>query len=129
MRSQIAYAFWPLAVVAAIAGTALGLSLGHDPGVVFLVVSVALLAATLAAEQAAPQRPEWNALTDRQSLNDLGHGIVQSQLGDRTGELLLVTLATVAAARLATIWPDRAWPTPWPLAWQVLLGVVLGWRK
>jgi sterol desaturase/sphingolipid hydroxylase (fatty acid hydroxylase superfamily) len=125
MRTAIEHVLWPLVVVAAIAGTALGIARGHEPGVVFLVVSVATLAVTLAAEQAAPFRTEWNALTDRQSLNDVGHGIVQSTLGDRVGELLLVILGTAAAARLAAVRTSPLWPTEWPLALQVLVGVVL----
>jgi sterol desaturase/sphingolipid hydroxylase (fatty acid hydroxylase superfamily) len=125
VRTAVGYALWPLLVAAAVGCTALGIGRGHDPGVVFLVVSVATLALTLAAEQAVPLRPEWNALTDRQSLNDLGHGIVQSTLGDRLGGLVLVTLGTAAGARLAAVGASSVWPTAWPLALQVLLGVAL----
>jgi sterol desaturase/sphingolipid hydroxylase (fatty acid hydroxylase superfamily) len=119
------YVLWPFLVAAAIGTTVLGIHAGHDPGAVFLAVSVATLAITLAAEQAIPLRPEWNAFTDRQSLNDLGHGIVQSQLGDRLGELLLAALGAAAAGWLAAVRTSPLWPAEWPLALQVLLGVTI----
>jgi len=122
LRAGVTRGLWPLVVVASIAGVELGLRHGVEPGVVLLVVNVVVLATVLAAEQLAPHRREWTPFTDAQSVNDLGHGILQSQVGERLGGLALVAAATGAAA-LRGIGP--LWPVEWPMAWQVALGVVV----
>lgn len=123
-KTVIANGFWPIVVTAAIVLTALGVARGHAPGTVLFVTTLATLAVTMAAEQLVPHRAEWNPLTDRQSLNDVGHGVLQSQVGDRLGEILLLTLGTAGAAGVARLLSHPAWPTAWPLGAQVLLGVV-----
>ena len=59
-----------------------------------------MLACVLVAEQWIPRRPDWNALADRQSINDLGHALVANLLGERVGELVFLTLAASAAGGL-----------------------------
>jgi sterol desaturase/sphingolipid hydroxylase (fatty acid hydroxylase superfamily) len=124
-RTAITLGLWPLVVVAGIAILEIGIQRGHDPAMVLFAVSVGTLATVLLAELAAPHRPEWSAFDDRQSLNDLGHGILQSQLGDRLGGLFVATLAVAAASKLSAFIHHAPWPTAWPMALQVLLGVVV----
>jgi sterol desaturase/sphingolipid hydroxylase (fatty acid hydroxylase superfamily) len=113
---------WPLLVVAGIALVDLGLRLGHDPATVLLAVNAAALAVVLAAEQLAPHRREWSALGDRQSVNDVGHGILQSLLGERIGGLVLLAVATTSVGAGTAV---PLWPAELPMALQVLLGVVV----
>ena len=122
LRAGVTHGLWPLVVVGSIAGVELGLRHGGEPGIVLLVVNVVVLAIVLAAEQLAPHRRAWTPFTDAQSVNDLGHGILQSQLGERLGGLALVA-ATTAAVGLRGAGP--LWPVEWPMAWQVALGIVL----
>jgi sterol desaturase/sphingolipid hydroxylase (fatty acid hydroxylase superfamily) len=122
LRAAIAHGLWPLVVVAGVALVELGLRLGHEPAAVLFVVNVGTLGVVLAAEQLAPHRRAWNALTDGQSVNDLGHGILQSVLGERIGGLVLLAVATGLVTARA---PRSIWPSEWPMALQVLLGVVV----
>src|SRR5215468_11075455 len=94
LQAAVTHALWPIVVVASIAAVELGLDRGIEPGLVLLVVNAAVLAVVLAAEQLAPHRRAWTPLTDPQSMNDLGHGILQSQLGERLGGLALVASTT-----------------------------------
>ncbi len=124
-RTAIAIGLWPFVVVAGIAVVALGMRRGYEPAAVLFAVNLATLTVVLTAEQALPHRREWSALTDRQTLNDMGHGILQNQLGERLGELVLLTLGAGAATRLAAVTHHAAWPVGWPMSAQVLLGVVV----
>jgi sterol desaturase/sphingolipid hydroxylase (fatty acid hydroxylase superfamily) len=109
LQSAITHGLWPLVVVAGVA-------------VVLLVVNIGTLGIVLVAEQLAPHRREWSPLTDRQSINDLGHGLLQSQLGERIGGLVLFAVATTSITVRA---PLSIWPIEWPMALQVLLGIVI----
>jgi len=122
LQAAVINGLWPVVVVGSVASVALGLRAGIEPGIVLLVVNVAVLAVVIAAEQLAPHRRAWSPLTDPQSVNDLGHGILQSQLGERLGGLALVA-ATTAAVGLRGDGP--LWPVEWPMAWQVALGIVV----
>jgi sterol desaturase/sphingolipid hydroxylase (fatty acid hydroxylase superfamily) len=122
LPAAVTQGLWPIVVVAGVALTALGLRLGHDPAAVLLAVNVGTLGAVLVAEQLVPHRAEWNPLTDRQSVNDLGHGILQSQVGERIGGLVLLAVTTTSVARSGA---PALWPAEWPPALQVLLGVVV----
>jgi ornithine lipid hydroxylase len=73
-----------------------------------------------------PARAEWSALTDRQSLNDLGHAIVANLIGERLGELIILTLAASAAGGLSTLVGGSVWPSHWPPFAQIGLVVFVG---
>lgn len=122
LRAGVTHGLWPSVVVAGVAGVELGLRHDIEPGIVLLAVNVAVLAIVLVAEQLAPHRRAWTPLGDAQSVNDLGHGILQSQIGERLGGLALVAATTVAVG-LRGVGP--LWPAEWPMAWQVALGVVV----
>jgi sterol desaturase/sphingolipid hydroxylase (fatty acid hydroxylase superfamily) len=124
-ETAITLGLWPSVVVADVVLVALGIRLGHDPAAVLFAVNVVTLGTVLAAEQLAPHRREWSAFTDRQSLNDIGHGILQSQVGERLGELLLLTLAAGAGSWLAVLVHRPSWPIEWPMPLQILLGLVV----
>ena len=124
-QTAIALLLWPLVVVTSIAVVAHASQLGYEPAAILFAVNVGTLMLLLTAEQAVPHRREWSALTDRQTLNDLGHGILQSQVGERLGVLLLLTVAAGAASRRTFLAHHPIWPVEWPMSLQVLLGVVV----
>ena len=126
MRNALTYLLWPFVTGAATYGTYLGLAAGYPVPVVFFAVGAGMLACVLAAEQLIPRRPDWNALADRQSINDLGHALVTNLLGERVGELVFLTLAASAAGGLRALLGGSLWPAHWsPLA-QVGLAVFVG---
>jgi sterol desaturase/sphingolipid hydroxylase (fatty acid hydroxylase superfamily) len=122
LQAALMHGLWPIVVVGSVASVELGLRAGIEPGIVLLAVNAAVLAIVLVAEQLAPLRRAWTPIDDPQSVNDLGHGILQSQVGERLGGLALVAAATGATA-LRGLGPF--WPVEWPMAWQVALGVVV----
>ncbi len=125
LETAIALGLWPVVVVAGVAVVALGMQRGYEPAAIVFAVNLGTLVIVLAAEQAIPHRREWSALSDRQTLNDLGHGLLQSQVGERLGELVLLTVAAGAASRLTSLVRHPVWPVEWPMWRQVLLGVVV----
>ena len=90
LQAAITHGLWPLLVVAGVTAVELGLQLGYEPAAVLLAVNGGTLGVVLVAEQLTPHRPEWSALGDRQTVNDLGHGILQSAVGERIGGLVLL---------------------------------------
>jgi sterol desaturase/sphingolipid hydroxylase (fatty acid hydroxylase superfamily) len=123
-QTAIALGLWPFVVVASVAVMAHGMQLGYEPAAILFAVNLGTLILVLTAEQALPHRRAWSALTDRQTLNDLGHGLLQNQVGERLGVLLLVTIAAGAASQ-RSLAHHPAWPVAWPMWRQVLLGVVV----
>ncbi len=85
-----------------------------------------MLACVLVAEQWIPRRPDWNALADRQSINDLGHALVANLLGERVGELVFLTLAASAAGGLSALLGGSPWPSHWSQLAQISLAVFIG---
>jgi ornithine lipid hydroxylase len=126
MRTILSHTLWPGVVVAGTWGTYLGFRTGYPLPIVFLAVNVAMLVFVGVAEQVLPHRRDWNALTDRQSINDLGHALVENQIGDRLGGLVFLTLAAILAGRLTTLLGHSAWPSDWPLVGQICLVVFVG---
>ena len=122
VQTAVVIGLWPVVVVASVVAVELGLRHDVEPGLVLLVVNASVLALVLGAEQLAPHRRAWSPLTDPQSVNDLGHGILQSQIGERIGGLALVA-ATTAAVGLHRA--GSLWPAGWPMALQVALGIVV----
>src|SRR6266404_7434260 len=75
MRAALTYLLWPFVIGAGTYGTYLGIAARYPLPEVFLAVGTSMLACVLAAEQLIPRRLDWNALADRQSINDLGHAL------------------------------------------------------
>ena len=126
MRTALSYLLWPFVIAAGTYGTWVGLEAGYPLPVVFFSSGAALLACVLIAEQVIPGRPDWNALTDPQSLNDLGHAIVGNLIGERLGELVVLTLAASAAGRVSAALGGSLWPSHWPPLAQIGLAVFVG---
>src|SRR5439155_10943283 len=113
MRTVPSYLLWPFVLAAGTYGTYVGLEAGYPLPAVFFASGAALLACVLIAEQLVPGRPEWNALTDPQSINDLRHAIVENLIGERLGELVVLTLAAGAAGRVSAALGGSLWPSHW----------------
>ena len=122
LQAAITHGLWPLLVVAGVTAVELGLQLGYEPAAVLLAVNGGTLGVVLVAEQLTPHRPEWSALGDRQTVNDLGHGILQSAVGERIGGLVLLAVASASVTVQAH---HSIWPVEWPMELQLLLGIVV----
>ena len=126
MSAVLSYLLWPFVVVAGTGATYLGLESGYPLPAVFFATGAGMLACVLIAEPLIPRRLDWNALADRQSINDLGHALVANLLGERVGELVFLTLAASAAGGLSALLGGSLWPGHWPPLVQIGLAVFIG---
>ena len=100
-----------------------GLARGFDPAGFGAVITVVNFFVILAVEQVLPRNPQMNVLRDRQSWNDMGHGVLLAALARPLGGALSVAgLAWLAQLRGATGLAS-AWPGAWPFAAQFTLAL------
>jgi sterol desaturase/sphingolipid hydroxylase (fatty acid hydroxylase superfamily) len=121
MRNTLSYILWPLSVLGWTFAFYLGFRSGHPLPLVFLVANIAMIAFVAVAEQMIPYRRDWNAITDRQSVNDLAHALIENQIGERLGAFVFLALAANLAESLRARLGQPLWPTEWPFVAQVLL--------
>jgi sterol desaturase/sphingolipid hydroxylase (fatty acid hydroxylase superfamily) len=125
-RDALAWLSFPLLMGGFLALTGWGLARGHDPARLGGALTLANFFAILAAEQLLPRNPRTNVFRDRQSWNDLGHGMLVAALARPLGGALAVALITSLATLRAQATPAGFWPGSWPFAAQLLLAL-LAW--
>ncbi len=101
-----------------------GLRSGHDPATVGMALTVLNFFVILGVEQVLPRHRGMSPFRDRQSLNDVGHGILLSAARLAGNAFGVWLLAASAQLRLDT-GLATAWPGSWPFALQFLLGLLL----
>jgi sterol desaturase/sphingolipid hydroxylase (fatty acid hydroxylase superfamily) len=104
-------------------GAATGaLQAGFSLPLVAAAVAVGHLLVVVALEQCLPREPGANLLRDRQSLNDLAHGVF-------VGRPIATGLSAFALAQVAAAWPGAKglgwWPSILPLAAQLGLALLV----
>jgi sterol desaturase/sphingolipid hydroxylase (fatty acid hydroxylase superfamily) len=121
LRERLAWFTFPLLMGGFVALTAWGLGRGFDPARFGTALVVANFFVILAVEQVLPRHPGMSVFRDRQSWNDMGHGILLSVLARPLGGALSVWLmAGLARIRLLSDL-GTLWPGDWPFALQFLL--------
>ena len=122
MRALLAWTSWWL-VMGGCFGFALWWAGGETPSPsLVLGMTVANTFLLVAAEQLLPRKPEANLLRDRQTLNDVAHGVV-FQFAGRPLAQGLVVVALAGAAQHASV--ASVWPREWPLLAQVASAILL----
>ncbi|PZQ43662.1 MAG: sterol desaturase [Micavibrio aeruginosavorus] len=121
VRTVISYISWPLLLVLCIAATVFGFKSTH-PVLAFNVVYLCLITSLFLLERYMPHEQKWRE-SDGQLFADLAHtllskGVVQAIIGF-AGIFGLTTLITPLTDEGYGIWPRH-----WPLAAQVVLGLV-----
>ncbi len=101
-----------------------GLDRGYDPATLGIVLTVLNFVVILGVEQVLPRDPTTNLFRDRQSLNDMGHGILLS-VARMGGNAFTVWLLAVSAELRIGSGLATAWPGSWPFPLQVLLGLLM----
>jgi sterol desaturase/sphingolipid hydroxylase (fatty acid hydroxylase superfamily) len=123
LREKLAWFSFPILMGGFVALAAWGLGRGLDPATFGAALTVANFFVILAAEQVLPRNPGMNVFRDRQSWNDMGHGILLAALARPLGGALSVALlAGLAQLREATGLAGF-WPAAWPFAAQMALGL------
>ncbi len=125
MRERLAWLTFPVLMGGFVALAAWGLGRGFDPAQWGMALAVTNFLVIVGVEQLLPRNPAMNVLRDRQSLNDIGHGVLLSALARPAGGAAAIwAMAHVAelrgAASVATLWPAE-----WPFAAQMVPALLL----
>jgi sterol desaturase/sphingolipid hydroxylase (fatty acid hydroxylase superfamily) len=120
----VAWSTFPAVMGGFVALAGWGFARGLDPAGFGAALAVANFFVILALEQLLPRDPRTSLFGDRQSWNDVGHGILVAVLARPAGGALgVATLAWLAQLRGAAGLAS-AWPGAWPFAAQLALGLV-----
>jgi sterol desaturase/sphingolipid hydroxylase (fatty acid hydroxylase superfamily) len=115
---------WPLIFAGQLIAFDRALCFNFDPSLTLLALTVANMTFIAFLELWLPDRPEWRWTTDRQSVNDVIHG-VGNVFGDDLGRSALGILIATASGHFASQGNFGIWPTDLPMWGQVLLGVLV----
>lgn len=119
MRTALSYVLWPLLLAGAIAGTYAGMQ--TDYPLLWLNVSYFGLAGVMfLLERAMPHETQWLA-DDGQLLPDIGHTL----LSKSAVQMLIVVPALAGISGVVDTSGGAWWPADWPLAAQVVLGLII----
>lgn len=122
VRLLLAWASWPGVLAAAVAGTALGFALGQ-PVLCFYPTYALFMGALMLLERMLPHESRWTE-ADGQIAADLGHTLV-SNVAVQGVLTFSGMIGFSALARRLGGSGIALWPTAWPLAAQVALGLVV----
>ena len=123
LRTSISWVAWPGLLACCVLTTQIGFAL-DQPMIGFLLTYVALTVVLLLLERWIPHEPTW-CQQDDQLVPDIGHtlisaGAVQAMLAV-AGVIGLLSGVTLLCGGAGL----GLWPTQWPLALQIVLGLVL----
>ncbi len=124
LKSLIAWFTFPVLFVGTLLAFDTALRLGFDPALTSLAVTIANLALIATLELVLPERPDWTWTNDRQTFNDLLHGL-SNIFGDALGRSALLILFATAGGALGAQGNLGLWPADLPLWAQVLVAVVV----
>jgi sterol desaturase/sphingolipid hydroxylase (fatty acid hydroxylase superfamily) len=99
-----------------------GLHQGFDPAGWGAALTVANFFVILGVEQLLPRNPSMNVFGDRQSWNDMGHGVLLAAIARPLGGALSVALLALLAATR-----ERLGFSPWPASWPFAAQFAVGW--
>jgi sterol desaturase/sphingolipid hydroxylase (fatty acid hydroxylase superfamily) len=119
-----AQTLWPL-LVGAFGYTVYRVLAAGGGGGALGVTAAAIVVVLMAVERLLPLHADADALGDPQLWNDMGHGALSNEVGNRIAEQVFLTAAASLAAGVAQGFGILLWPTHWSFATQVVLLVVI----
>jgi sterol desaturase/sphingolipid hydroxylase (fatty acid hydroxylase superfamily) len=122
LRTAVAWIAWPGLLLLSILATALGFALGQEM-IAFYLTYTALAIVLLLLERWTPHEESWQG-RDGQLPSDIGHTVVSTAAVQ--GMLAFSGMVGVSAGMSAIARPGAGiWPLHWPLAAQIVLGLVV----
>jgi sterol desaturase/sphingolipid hydroxylase (fatty acid hydroxylase superfamily) len=125
LRDRLAWLTFPVLMGGFVVVAAWGLGRGYDPvrwGAGLTVVNFFVI---LGVEQVLPRNPAMNVFRDRQSLNDVGHGMLLAALGRPLGGAASIGVMAMLAQLRGASGLASAWPDAWPFAAQMLPALLI----
>jgi sterol desaturase/sphingolipid hydroxylase (fatty acid hydroxylase superfamily) len=123
-RNLLAWLSFPAILGGFLALAVWGLGRDFDPALWGTSLAVLNFAVILAVEQVLPRNASMNVFRDRQSPNDIGHGILVGLSRPAGGAFSVWLLAVLAQAR-AAVGAGELWPAALPFALQMLLAILV----
>lgn len=122
VRDRFAWLTFPVLMGGFVALAVWGLERGYDPASWGAALAVANFFVILGVEQLLPRDPAMNVFRDRQSWNDMGHGLLLATLARPLGGALSVGGIAFLATLRGSLSLDAPWPAHWPFALQFVAG-------
>ena len=119
-RDVGAWLSFPILMGGFVALAAFGLGRGYDPVAFGAGLTTANFFVILAVEHVLPRRREMGVFRDRQSWNDMGHGLLLAVLARPLGGALSVALLASLPALRDALGLSGVWPRSWPFAAQMV---------
>jgi sterol desaturase/sphingolipid hydroxylase (fatty acid hydroxylase superfamily) len=123
LRDILSYLTFPVLLFTFVGLAAWGLDNGMPPAQWGVLLTVLNFTAILGVEQLLPRNPGMNVFRDRQSLNDIGHGLILAVAARPLGGAISVVAVTILAGlrgEAAATW----WPGSWFFEAQLLWGLL-----
>ena len=121
-RTALTYLAFPILMGGFVWLALWGLDRGFDPAAWGAGLTLLNFFVLVGCEQLLPRHRGMNLLRDRQSLNDMGHGVLLAAIARPLGGAISVALIGVLAQVRSSLGTDGLWPTTWPFALQFALG-------
>lgn len=123
LRTVLAFLTFPVLMGGFVALAVWGLDRGYDPATWGAGLTVLNFFVIVGVERALPRNPTMDLFRDRQSWNDIGHGILLAAIARPLGgAITVVAVAALAEARAGFASP---WPDAWPFALQFAVAFAL----
>jgi sterol desaturase/sphingolipid hydroxylase (fatty acid hydroxylase superfamily) len=124
-RDVGAWLSFPVLMGGFVALAAFGLGRGYDPVTLGAALTTANFFVILAVEHVLPRRREMGVFRDRQSLNDMGHGMLLAMLARPLGGAISVALLASLPALRDAVGLLGVWPRSWPFAAQMVPALLI----
>jgi sterol desaturase/sphingolipid hydroxylase (fatty acid hydroxylase superfamily) len=123
VRRAASVAAWPVLMVAPLVAAQWGFARGYERAVWVFVVSTVQFVVIVALELVMPAVPGWSLLRDRQSANDIAHGVLVGAVSRPLSAGVAAAGVGLVAAMDGGVRAGGPWPHDWPMAAQVALGL------
>jgi sterol desaturase/sphingolipid hydroxylase (fatty acid hydroxylase superfamily) len=126
LRDAMAWLSFPLLMGGFVAIAAWGLLVrGFDPATFGAGLTTANFFVILAVEHVLPRRRDTGVFRDRQSLNDMGHGLLLAVLARPLGGAVSVAVLASLPALRDALGLEGVWPRDWPFAVQMVPALLI----
>lgn len=115
----LTFVLWPAILAACLYGTWLGFAADHS-AIYFNIIYIALALTLFTLERLLPHERNWLS-NDGQMGPDLAHTLVSKGFA----QVLVVVGVTIGIAEAVASKGGGLWPSEWPLAFQIILGMVI----
>jgi sterol desaturase/sphingolipid hydroxylase (fatty acid hydroxylase superfamily) len=124
-RGLVSRTVWPLLLTVSLVAAQWGFARGFAPVMWVFVVSTAQFVVLVLLELSVPAVAGASLLRDRQTANDIAHGVLVGAVGRPLSAAFAAGVAGLAVSMDGGVRVGGPWPRAWPMAVQVALGLAV----